>query len=302
MTNPYAKNDCIEEVGSPDNPLSWDSFKQEIQKDIEENNRIQKDDDMHYSYIYRGQSNATWRLETSLERYLETSPPTEPFSYPAKEYYLKIRSIIPAINSLTEHKFEGFNPYSTGINVLGPLPQYEILCYLRHHGFPTPMLDWTQSYYVAAYFAYSGVNRKQRTAQNARISIYAYKHWNGEGHRIQADIPSIQELGPYVQTHPRHYAQQSRYTVCRCTKTVQGINEIWFCNHEEAIKQSNNQHKMKKFILDASESDHVLKELQTMNINEYTLLGDESALLKTLAYKEFIGNPEAFRTDKLLSA
>jgi hypothetical protein len=34
------------------------------------------------------------------------------------------------------------------------LPCYPYLAYLRHHGFPSPLLDWTESASVAAYFAY----------------------------------------------------------------------------------------------------------------------------------------------------
>jgi len=34
------------------------------------------------------------------------------------------------------------------------LPAYEFMAYLRHNGFPSPLLDWTRSPYVAAYFAF----------------------------------------------------------------------------------------------------------------------------------------------------
>ena len=44
------------------------------------------------------------------------------------------------------------------------------MAYLRHHGFPSPLLDWSRSAYVAAYFAFN----KAVEASNGRVSIYVF--------------------------------------------------------------------------------------------------------------------------------
>jgi hypothetical protein len=50
----------------------------------------------------------------------------------------------------------------------GRCPGYAYMAYLRHHGFPSPLLDWSRSPYVAAYFAFSRANQ----APGERVSIY----------------------------------------------------------------------------------------------------------------------------------
>jgi hypothetical protein len=44
---------------------------------------------------------------------------------------------------------------------------YRYMAYLRHHGFPSPLLDWTLSMHVAAFFAFRATGKAAR-------SIYVY--------------------------------------------------------------------------------------------------------------------------------
>jgi len=46
-------------------------------------------------------------------------------------------------------------------------PAYSYLAHLRHNGFPSPLLDWTQSPYVAAYFAFA-------RPQGEQVALYVY--------------------------------------------------------------------------------------------------------------------------------
>ena len=261
-------------------PLRWKDFEGMVLDDIEEvqrQRRVTSNPAEHSQSIYRGHASKDWSLETTLERFLKNDIGESHERYSAMEYYKYLSLIVPAISSLTSHRFAEFAPHEVELRWGMRPPHYNLLCFVRHHGFPTPLLDWTASYYVAAFFAF----RSARADEDA--AIFAYKEWNGEARGGWAADPIVHEHGPYVETHARHYKQQSRYTTCRAE-----IDEIiFFMNHQKAVDVNPDNHSIRKYVLHSGEKDKVLEMLFRMNINDYTLFGNEESLLRMLAYKEF---------------
>jgi len=240
--------------------------------------------------LFRGQGNSTWPLQTTLER--RSGP-----KFSVQQYYFLIHRIKDQIGTFTNTQWEEldideiieltaqYDPFRRAIGN-GKLPAYKHLVYLRHHGFPSPLLDWTSSLYVAAYFAFAN-----RSRDVEKVSIFVYcdeprnvKLW---GH----DEPLIVRLGPYVQTHKRHFLQKSEYTICILFEQ----KDLWsFVSHNEIFqsdtlsKDHPNQDVLWKFNIPAGEQVKVLRRLEDYNLNAYSLFGSEESLMETLAIRELL--------------
>lgn len=84
--------------------------------------------------VYRGSSNASSPLLTSLDRLGGVNPP-----------HTK--------SDLEEHVLRNFIRYSRPHVGTEPVNDWELLVSAQHHGVPTRLLDWTYSPLVAAFFA-----------------------------------------------------------------------------------------------------------------------------------------------------
>ncbi len=223
--------------------------------------------------IFRGQSDSEWPLKTTLERIHG--------KITCEEYHEIMLTVKSQFESITGRNWD-IEPYTEKENDIIPMyleEGYSYMVHLRHHKFPSPLLDWTRSPYVAAYFAFSNINSEKD------VAIYVYREfinlWKSRG----GSEASIHQLGHNIKTDPRHYLQQSEYTIC--TKRIN--KKLYYWNHEEVFKQGRNgQDKLEKYILPISERKKVLNKLNTMNINEYTLFGTEDSLVFKLAVDEFI--------------
>src|SRR4051812_15361791 len=85
------------------------------------------------SLLFRGHADAGWELETTLDRHRKFSDDAE-----RAEYYGRL---------LSEFQLEGLR-LSTGFDLTIKDDAFEFLA--RHHGIPSPILDWSSTPYVSA--------------------------------------------------------------------------------------------------------------------------------------------------------
>jgi hypothetical protein len=259
---------------------SWEEFESAFQR-IEESERGTSTE-----VWYRGQSNSCWQLDTTLERRAGG-----PFA--VNDYFRMMRQVKSEIEATTKHRWdfdlvelEGalieYNPFSQRL-CFGQLP-YEYMAYLRHHGFPSQLLDWTGSPYIAAYFAF-------RTAKPSdSVAVYAFIEREGNSKTGGSDRPNIAIVGPNIETHERHYRQISRYTICAEFERSIGWQ---FVPHQKVFDLgAAEQDVLWKIVIPASEREKALRSLDERDLNAYKLFGSEDSLMETLAMRELDLKPK----------
>ena len=118
-------------------------------------------------YIFRGQD-CCKRLRTSFHRTRRKDLVTYlTVDLPNAHHVLTAR---------TRHLF----------NLLNPVENGAFLNLLQHHGYPTPLLDWSYSPFVAAFFAYRLRRPRQADDQRVRIFIFDKDAWERDFTQTQS--------------------------------------------------------------------------------------------------------------------
>jgi hypothetical protein len=230
--------------------------------------------------LFRGQGNSEWLLKTTLERNRQDDMSFNDF------YRLISARVGPTVSTFTGESVPEYEPdfdfgnaellFSTG--GFPPIQLYRYMVYLRHHGFPSPLLDWSQSPYVAAFFAF----RNDGSAK--KRSIYAYCETQSGITGGTVGEPTIRPLGPYVRGHRRHFLQQSYYTLCGSLDSQRGWR---FHSHETVFNQGHSgQNLLWKFDIPSENRVKVLRLLNDYNLNAFSLFDSEETLLETMWLRE----------------
>jgi hypothetical protein len=224
--------------------------------------------------LFRGQKKSEWSLDTTLERFGAVE-------YSEEKYFNNIISARRKVETVTGKKWELSEDFKREQFRLHAPQGYEFMVYLRHHGFPSPLLDWSRSPYIAAFFAFHHANPKA----NEFVAIFEYIEDTGFGKLSSDSEARISTCGPWISTDKRHFLQQSEYTVCH--KQVRYPNESFgyvYAKHEEVFARGDEEQDiLTKYLIPASERERVLRKLQLMNITSYSLFESIESLLELIA-------------------
>jgi FRG domain len=216
---------------------SWDEFKNEVC------NLKMRD------HIFRDQEkSAEWRLRTSFHRNGRADLRTF-----AKE---DIRELHASTINLINHKFALENP----------LDLAAFYALLQHHGYPTPLLDWSFSPYIAAFFAFSNISKEvKEQIGNCRIFSFASR-------KFRVEVPqmnSIEGIQPHFSLVEPLAIENLRMSNQQGFFALSNVDDIE--SHLNVLENLKHTSYLKAFDLPKNLRGEVMQDLERMGITAASL-------------------------------
>lgn len=238
----------------PSKEISWEEFKDEVSKNIQ-----------YKKCIFRGQAGGKrWRLRTLYHR----TGRADLSRYGKEDMRILYRYISAFPNCRFDLKKSG--------------ERGALLALAQHHGYPTPLLDWTRSPYVAAYFAYADLKKEESNKDGfVRIFIFDVDSWmkvKKYSLSLSAPLPTFTYLMPLSIGNNRMLPQQS-------VTMFSNIDDI-----ESYIKFCQKQDRciyLKVYDLPVRERTTVMQDLDYMGITASSLFPGLDGTCKALKEKYF---------------
>lgn len=206
-------------------------------------------------YVWRGQRDANWPLETSLDRALRGTA-------------------VAGRKAAIEKHFERFKLASRGRR--GNNPQRiendnEWWALAQHNGLATPLLDWTESPFVALYFAF----HKEQSPSSGERAVWALGGGSilekckaiEDTHKEITPPPILEYVRPTQDENARLVAQGGLFTRTPVQVTV----DKWISsNFSGEVKKAS----LVKISIPNRDRPECLRTLNRMNINHLSLFPD----------------------------
>ncbi len=220
-------------------------------------------------YVYRGQKDSSWNLMTTWHR---------------KGRCDHIRYLQQDVTGELAHHIHAMPGYLYDTNKADDL--FALVHLAQHHGFPTPLLDWTESPYIAAYFAYATIEKKQVMEEKSKdkfVRIFAFDTTSWQ--RVGETIKSMYELQPTV-TFKRLPARNNNRALAQ--QSISSFSNLMYMEYFIAVLEKRLKEKfLHRIDLPVQERNNVMTDLKLMGITSATMFPGIEGICKALEEQRF---------------
>lgn len=221
--------------------------------------------------LFRGQRKP-WRLRTPFHR-----------SGRADMHTFALRDV-PQLNrhlsSRNSHVFKLDNQEEYGA----------FLNLAQHHGYPTPILDWTYSPYVAAFFAYRGITDEDAAdalpEAKVRIHIFDLAEWL----LISPAVTLLVHPQLHITARELLAIENERMIPQQAASTVTSVDDVE--TYIRLRETADNKQYLQAIDLPVRERRRVIRELSYMGITAGSLFPGLDGACEELAERNFPTFPD----------
>jgi hypothetical protein len=209
------------------------------------------------SYVWRGQRRDDWLLEPRLDRDLQK---------------LSKGLDLRHVPEVRERHLQGFKWAALGRRGPNPLPINEENHWWAlgaHHGLSTPLLDWTESPYIAAFFAFEQAGEHDQTDHRVVWALSKHitqKEWKSKDYSGNGSPPAVLFLKPFRDDNARILDQQGLFTRAPDGEDLESWVKKTFPGRSDAV--------LIKIRIPNSDRCSCLTQLGALNINRLRLFPD----------------------------
>lgn len=250
------------------------------------------------NYIFRGQANKGWSLlpaahrkTDSLEGYTPQPPSqehsSEDWDFVSWHNHAELRAVYLFLEAADHIGIQTPLDYTLFKEKVGDsddmfkpmlLPSIALA---QHYGVPTRLLDWTESLFIAAYFAAKSALNEPDSSYFSIICLNV--------HMVNT-INNIEIVSAPKAGNRFLRAQRGLFTLISSANTFYKGNQKWPSLEDIIAEERPNKMYMKpgtiRLSLPASEAGELLKLLYKLDISELTMMPSLDSAAKNFEYKK----------------